>query len=83
MAQTVRVHLQCRKRGFDPWVGKIPWRFPWTEEPGGLQSMVSQLDMTEQLTQTRMHAGMSTVCGPLIISSRLTSQLFLPVSEEN
>ena len=41
--------LQC---GFDPWVGKIPWRMawqptpvflsgqsPWTEEPGGLQSM--------------------------------------------
>ena len=38
--------------GFDPWVGKIPWRrawqpmavflpgeSPWTEEPGGLQSM--------------------------------------------
>jgi len=34
-------------RGFDPWVGKIPWRracnpssilawsIPWTEEPGG------------------------------------------------
>jgi len=41
-----------RRPGFDPWVGKIPWRrarqpisvfllgeFPWTEEPGGLQSM--------------------------------------------
>ena len=40
--------------GFDPWVGKIPWRremvthssilaweIPWTEEPGGLQSMGS------------------------------------------
>ena len=39
----------------DPWVGKIPWRkkwqptpvflsgeSPWTEEPGGLQSMESQ-----------------------------------------
>ena len=39
----------------DPWVGKIPWRrawqpmpvflpgeSPWTEEPGGLQSMRSQ-----------------------------------------
>ena len=39
----------------DPWVGKIPWRrawqptlvflpgeSPWTEEPGGLQSMSSQ-----------------------------------------
>ena len=40
---------RCR---FDPWVGKIPWRkawqstpvllpgeSPWTEEPGGLQSV--------------------------------------------
>ena len=38
-------HLQCRRPGFDPWVGKIPWRrarqptpvlllgeSPWTEE---------------------------------------------------
>ena len=46
---------QCRRRkrcGFDPWVGKIPleegmathssilaWEIPWTEEPGGLQSI--------------------------------------------
>ena len=46
---------QCRRhrrRGFDPWVRKIPWRracqpspvflpgkFPWTEDPSGLQSM--------------------------------------------
>ena len=41
--------------GFDPWVGKIPWRrawpctpvflpreSPWTEEPGRLQSLGSQ-----------------------------------------
>ena len=34
---------QCRRRGFDPWFKKIPWRrkwqpwkIPWTEEPGGL-----------------------------------------------
>ena len=39
---------------FDPWVGTVPWRrrwhhssilawkVPWTEEPGGLQSMGSQ-----------------------------------------
>ena len=26
----------------------IPWRIPWTEEPGGLSSMGS--DITEQLT---------------------------------
>ena len=42
-----------RDSGFDPWVGKIPleedmsssilaWRIPWTEEPGGLQSIGSQ-----------------------------------------
>ena len=46
---------QCRRPGFDPWVGKIPletkmatyssilaWEIPWTEEPDGLQSIGSQ-----------------------------------------
>ena len=46
-----RICLQCGRPGFDPWVGKNPWRrawqptpvflpgeFPWTEEPGELQS---------------------------------------------
>ena len=29
----------------------LAWRIPWTEEPGGLQSMGHrELDMTEQLT---------------------------------
>ena len=51
---------RCRrfKRcGFDPWVGKIPleegmathssilaWRVPWTEEPGGPQSIKIRQD---------------------------------------
>ena len=26
VAQLVRNHLQCWRAGFDPWVGKIPWR---------------------------------------------------------
>ena len=31
----------------------LAWEIPWTEEPGGLQSMESQeLGMTEQLTFT-------------------------------
>ena len=43
--------MQCTRLGFDPWVGKIPWRrawqptpvflpreSPWTGEPGRLQS---------------------------------------------
>ena len=43
------------RHGFDPWLGKVSleeemtthcsvlaWEVPWTEEPGGLQSIVSQ-----------------------------------------
>ena len=54
MAQAVK-NLQCRRTGFDPWMGKIPLkkglaihssiltlRILWTEEPGRLQSMESQ-----------------------------------------
>ena len=26
MAQWQRICLQCRRSGFDPWVGKIPWK---------------------------------------------------------
>ena len=53
---------QCRRpkrHWFDPWVGKItcrkkwqptpvslPGEFPWTEEPGGLQSRFSEPDKT-------------------------------------
>ena len=53
---------QCRRRKrrvFDPWVGKIPWRRKWQtiplflpgkshglEDPGGLQSMGSQSHLT-------------------------------------
>ena len=28
-----RIHLQCRKTRFDPWVGKIPWRRKWRPTP--------------------------------------------------
>ena len=44
-----RICLQCRRPGFYPWVGKIPWRRKWQptsvflpgelEEPCKLQSM--------------------------------------------
>ena len=47
-----RIGLQCGRPGFNPWLGKIPWRRawqptpvfspgepPWTKEPGRLQSM--------------------------------------------
>ena len=51
----IRICPQCERPRFHPWVRKIPWRrewqptpvflawrIPWTEEPGGLQSMGSQ-----------------------------------------
>ena len=57
-ASSRELTCQCRRHkrcGFSPWVRKIhwkrawqahssilAWRIPWTEEPGGLQSMGSQ-----------------------------------------
>ena len=36
----------------------LAWKIPWTEEPGGLQSMGSQeLDTTEQLNYRHHHHG--------------------------
>ena len=33
VAQLVRIHLPCRTPGFNPWVGKIPWRREWLPTP--------------------------------------------------
>ena len=33
----------------------LAWRIPWTEEPGGLQSVGSQGVTTERLTLSRQH----------------------------
>ena len=54
---------RCKRCRFNPWVGKIPleqemaahssilaWKIPRTEDPGRLQFMGSQSDMTEQLS---------------------------------
>ena len=62
---------QCRRHkrcGFDPWAGKIPWRWswqptpvflpeesPWTEEPGGLQPIGSQRVRHYSCNWTHMH----------------------------
>ena len=64
MAQTLKSLPVMQETGFwslgleDPLQKEVvihssffSWKIPWTEDPGGLQSMVSQeLDMTEQLT---------------------------------
>ena len=65
VAQKVSVCLQCRRPGFDPQVGKIPWRRKWQPTlvflPGefhGQRSLAGyspwgckELDTTEWLTQ--------------------------------
>ena len=33
VAQTVKRRLQCERPGFDPWVGKIPWKRKWQPTP--------------------------------------------------
>ena len=64
MAQWERICLQCKRHGFDPWFGKIPWRRAWQPTPvfllgesHGQRSLVGyspwdckELDMTELLT---------------------------------
>ena len=59
-----RICMQCKRPGFDPWVGEIPlekgmaihcsslaWRIPWTEEPGGYSLCGhKQSDTAEKLT---------------------------------
>ena len=60
----LRICLQCGRPGFDPWVGKIPWRREWLPTPvfwpgeyRGQRSLVGyspwgrkELDRTEWLT---------------------------------
>ena len=41
----------------------LAWRIPWTEEPGGLQSMGLQSDMTEQLIFTFKSCHSSAITG--------------------
>ena len=64
VVQWVKNCLQCRRPGFDPWVGKIPWRRErlctpvfWPGELHGQRSLAGyfpwgckELDMTEQLS---------------------------------
>ena len=33
VAQMVKTSVQCRRPGFNPWVGKIPWRRKWQPTP--------------------------------------------------
>ena len=58
VAQMVKNLPECRRPGFNPWVGKIPWRREWPPTPvfwpGKFRGPYSpwglkELDMIEQL----------------------------------
>ena len=44
VAQLERIHLQCGRLGFNPWIGKIPWRRERLSTPvfwpGGVHGVV-------------------------------------------
>ena len=46
----------------------LAWKVPWMEEPGRLQSMGSQSDMTEQLAHT-LGAVFCFSCAPVFFFS--------------
>ena len=44
------------EKGMTTYSRILSWRIPWTEEPGGLQSMDhKELDTTEQITVSLFH----------------------------
>ena len=59
-------------RGMATHSSVLAWRIPWTEEPGGLQSRVSESDMTEVTAYT--HAGLG--------NPALRARLKLPLASE-
>ena len=82
VALTHCVCPQCRKPGFDPWVGKIPWRRKWQPTPvllpgksHGWRSLVGyspwsrkESDATERLHFLFFHPGIK---GDLVHSNHL------------
>ena len=82
VAQLIKNPLVMRGPGLDPCVERIPWRrawqpspvflpgkSPWTEEPGGLQSMEPQSDVTERLSTVQQN-------------TLLTKSTYSPIMEE-
>ena len=51
----LRIHLKCRRTGFDPWIGKIPWRRERLPTPAFwpdpmIVHGIIELDTTERLS---------------------------------
>ena len=85
LAQWKKICLQCRRPGFNPWIGEIPWRRKWQPTPGllpgkshWLSSLVGyspwgckESNMTEWLHFTSLHV--HWVCDAIQPSHPLSS----------
>ena len=57
-----RIYVYTLEKEMATHSSNLAWRIPRTEEPGGLQFMVSQrVDMTKWLTHTHTHVCIHTV----------------------
>ena len=85
-----QICLQCGRPGFDPWVGKIPWRREWlptlvflSGESHGQRSLVGysppgrkKSDMTEQLTVSLSYIRLAFI---LEVKKKTCIYSFIPV----
>ena len=90
---TKRIHLQCRRLGLDSCredplqkematYSSIPvWRIPWTEEPGGLQSMGSQRVKHDWATEQQQSSYIYSACHYLPWHISLCTYYRLPLSK--
>ena len=89
-----RIHLQCGRPGFDPWVGKLPWRrerLPtpvfWLGEFHGLYSSWGhrESDTTEQPSLSTSLGIRPTECNSSFMASELSDlgQVAFPVWASN
>ena len=93
VAQMVKNCLRCRRLGFDPWVGKIPWRRAWQPtsvflpgESHGQRSLVGyspcrckEPDTTERLSFiSLLFPALGLHCGMRALGCSLWTSLLLP-----
>ena len=82
--------LQCRRPGFDPWVGKIPWRRKWQPTPvllsrksHGWRSLVQATAHGVAKSRTRLSNFVFMLCSMSLLFNTLSTLVitFLPKSK--
>ena len=77
--QQQRIHLQCRRLGFEPWVCKIPWRR--AQQPTSVRATVQRVGKSQtQLKGLSMHAHNQESCGTSLAIQWLGLSTFTAVA---